>query len=273
MGRSAEPGHDRVSRQIPYRAQLLKRLNALYDYAKYSSPSRRGEYYFFSRNNGLQNQSVLFIQKGLTGTPEVLIDPNTWSDDGTVRLSTFAPSKDGTVAVFGVSRSGSDWQEYNVLDLATKKPLADKVEWVKVSSVAWRGRGFYYSRYPMPAKGTERSSVNENHQVFYHRIGTTQAQDELVFEDAKHPQRFHLLQTTEDERFAILNVSDRGTGKQGNAVLVQDLSKPGVTFQPLIPDIGDDSYGVLESVRGELLVFTDNQAPNGRVVRIDPAAR
>lgn len=257
--------------KIPYRARLLKRLNALYDYAKYSAPSRRGEFYFFSKNDGLQNQSVLYIQKGLTGAPEVLIDPNSWSTDGTMRLSTFAPSKDGRLAVFGVSRSGSDWQEYNVLDLATKKPLADKVEWVKVSSVAWRGNGFYYSRYPAPAKGKELSSVNENHQVFYHRIGTTQSQDALVFEDARNPQRFHTLQTTEDERFAILDVSDRGTGKQGNAVFVQDLSKPGSGFEPLIPTIGDDSYNVLESVRGELLVFTDNQAPNGRVVRIDPA--
>ncbi len=257
--------------QIPYRAQLLKRLNALYNYAKYSLPSRKGEHYFFSRNTGLQNQSVLYIQKGLTGTPEVLLDPNTWSTDGTVRLGAFAPSKDGKLAVYGVSRSGSDWQEYNVLDLTTRTPLADKIEWVKVSGVAWRGNGFYYSRYPAPSKGKELSSVNENHQVFYHRVGTPQAQDELVFEDSKNPQRFHTLETTEDERFAILEVSDRGTGKQGNALFVQDLSKPGSTFTPMIPTIGDDTYSVLESVRGELLVFTDHTAPNGRVVRIDPA--
>ena len=107
--------------------------------------------------------------------------------------------------------------------------------------------------------------------VYYHRIGTPQSADELVFRDAKNPQRFHTLSTTEDERFAVLDVSDRGTGKQGNAVFVQDLSKPGSKFTPLIPTIGDDSYNVLESVRGELLVFTDNDAPNGRVVRIDPS--
>ncbi len=256
---------------IPYRAALTKRLNALYNYAKFSSPSRKGEYYFFSKNSGLQNQSVLFIQKGLNGTPEVLIDPNTWSADGTVRLAGFAPSKDARLAVYGVSRSGSDWQEYNVMDLGTRKTLSDKVEWVKVSSIAWRGNGFYYSRYPQPAKGKELSSINENHQVYYHRIGTLQSADELVFSDPKNPQRFHTLETTEDERFAILDVSDRGTGKQGNALFVQDLSKPGSKFTPLIPEIGDDTYSVLESVRGELIVFTDNQAPNGRVVRIDPA--
>ena len=257
--------------KIPYRAALTKRLKSLFDYAKFGSPSRKGEYYFFSKNDGLQNQSVLYIQKGLNGTPEVLIDPNTWSADGTVRLAGFAPSKDAKLAVYGVSRSGSDWQEYNVMDLGTRKVLADKVEWVKVSSIAWRGNGFYYSRYPQPAKGTELSSINENHQVYYHRIGTPQSADELVFSDPKHPQRFHTLDTTEDERFAVLDVSDRGTGKQGNAVFVQDLSRPGSKFTPLIPDIGDDTYSVLESVRGELIVFTDNNAPNGRVVRIDPA--
>ena len=257
--------------KIPYRAALTTRLKSLYDYAKFGSPSRKGDYYFFSKNDGLQNQSVLYIQKGLNGTPEVLIDPNTWSVDGTVRLAGFAPSKDARLAVYGVSRSGSDWQEYNVMDLSTQRVLSDRVEWVKVSSIAWRGNGFYYSRYPQPEKGKELSSINENHQVYYHRIGTPQSADELVFSDPKNPQRFHTLDTTEDERFAVLDVSDRGTGKQGNAVFVQDLSKPGSKFMPLIPNIGDDTYQVLESVRGELIVFTDNNAPNGRVVRIDPA--
>jgi prolyl oligopeptidase len=257
--------------RIPYRAQTRARLDKLYNYAKYSAPSRKGEYFFFRKNDGLQNQSVLYIQKGIDGKPEVLIDPNKMSDDGTVVLNAFVPSKDAKLAVYGISRSGSDWQEYNVLDLATKKPLKDKIEWVKVSGVAWRGNGFYYSRYPQPDKGKELSSINENHQVFYHRIGTPQSQDELVYEDAKNPQRFHTLETTEDERFAILDISDRGTGKQGNAIMVMDLSKPGARFTPLIPEITDDTYAVLENVRGELLVFTDNNAPNGRVVRINPA--
>jgi prolyl oligopeptidase len=257
--------------KIPYRAQLTKRLSALYNYAKYSTPSRKGENYFFSKNDGLQNQSVLYIQKGLTGTPEVLIDPNTWSEDGTFRLMGYAASKDGKLLTYGVSRSGSDWQEYRVLDLTTRKLLEDKIEWVKVSGIAWRGGGFYYSRYPAPAKGKELSSINEDHMVYYHRIGTPQSADELVFRDEKNPQRFHTLSTTEDERFAILDVSDRGTGKQGNAVFVQDLSKPGSKFTPLIPTIGDDTFNVLESVRGELLVFTDQGAPNGKVIRIDPA--
>src|SRR5688572_15670686 len=153
--------------KIPFRAELTRRLKSIYDYAKYSAPSRKGDYFFFRKNDGLQNQSVLYIQKGLDGKPEVLLDPNTWSADGTVLLNAFAPSKDAKLAVYGISRSGSDWQEYNVLDLSTRKPLADKIEWVKVSGVAWRGNGFYYSRYPQPEKGKELSSANEGHQVFY----------------------------------------------------------------------------------------------------------
>ena len=257
--------------KIPFRPQLTERLKKLYDYAKYSAPSRKGDYFFFRKNDGLQNQSVLYIQKGIEGKPDVLIDPNTWSKDGTTILTVFAPSKDGRLAVYGVSRAGSDWQEYNVLDLSTRKPLTDKIEWVKVSGVAWYGNGFFYSRYPQPEKGKELSSANENHLVYYHRIGTPQAQDELVYEDKANPQRFHTLATTEDERFAILDISDRGTGKQGNAVMVRDLTRAGSKFTPLVPEITDDTYSVLENVRGELLVFTDNNALNGRVVRIDPA--
>lgn len=258
--------------QIPFREQMKSRLQRLYDYAKYSAPTRKGEYFFFSKNDGLQNQSVLYIQKGIAGTPEVLLDPNTWSEDGTVRLTTFSPSKSARHAVYGISRSGSDWEEYAVLDLTTRTPLDDKIEWVKVSDVAWGGDGFYYSRYPAPAKGKELSSANTNHQVYYHRLGTPQAQDELVYEDPGNPQRFHTVQTTDDERFAILTVSDRGTGKQGNAVMVRDLSRSGSGFVPVIAEIGDDTFNVVDNVRDELLVYTDKDAPNGRVVRIDPAS-
>jgi prolyl oligopeptidase len=257
--------------KIPFRARLTERLKNLYNYAKYSAPSRKGDHFFFRKNDGLQNQSVLYIQKGIDGKPEVLIDPNSWSKDGTTILTAFVPSKDARLAVYGISRAGSDWQEYNVLDLTTRKPLTDKIEWVKVSGVAWRGNGFYYSRYPQPEKGKELSSANENHLVYYHRVGTPQSQDELIYEDPKNPQRFHTLSTTEDERFAVLDISDRGTGKQGNAVMVMDLSEPGSKFMPLIPEITDDTFNVLENVRGELLVYTDKDAPNGRVLRIDPA--
>ena len=257
--------------RIPFRTAIKQRLERLYDYPKYSAPSRKGEYFFFSKNEGLQNQSVLYVQKGLNGRPEVLLDPNTWSTDGTARLTVFEPSKDGRHAVYGISRSGSDWQEYKVIEIATKRTTQDSIEWIKSSSPAWRGNGFYYSRYPAPAKGKELSSANENHQVYFHRLRTTQEQDELVFHDAANPQRFHHVQTTQDERFAILTVSDRGTGKRGNAVFAQDLSRPGSTFAPVIGTIGDDTFDVIDNVGGELLVSTNSKAPNGRVLRIDPA--
>jgi prolyl oligopeptidase len=172
--------------------------------------------------------------------------------------------------VYGTSKSGSDWEEYGVLDLATRKPLADKLEWVKVSNVAWRGDGFFYSRYPAPDAGKELSSSNANHRVFFHRLGTPQSADELIFEDAGNPQRFHILHTTEDERFAILEVHDRGTGKQGNALFVRDLSRPSSKFTPLVPEITDDTFEVIDSVGDSILVATDRKAANRRVVAIDP---
>jgi prolyl oligopeptidase len=257
--------------QIPFRKALLERIKRVNDYEKYSAPSRKGPYFFFNKNAGLQNQSVLYIQKGLDGAPDVLIDPNAWSPDGTVRLAAFAPSKDAKYAVYGVSRSGSDWQEFKVMELATKKILPDTLGWVKVSSVAWHGDGFYYSRYPEPAKGEELDSINENHQVYFHRVGTPQSKDELVYQDPANPQRFHILGTTEDERFAVLTISDRGKGKDGNALFIRDLSRGDKEFRPVIAEIGDSSFGVIDNVGDKLLVETNHHAPNSRVVLIDPA--
>ena len=243
--------------RIPVRAELQARVLQLNDYEKYSAPSRKGPYFFFSRNSGLQNQSVLFVQAGMDGVPEVLIDPNMWSADGTVGLSVFAPSKDATYAVYGISRSGSDWQQFKVMHLPTKTTLDDTLEWVKVSGVAWHGDGFFYSRYPPPALGQEKASINENHQVFFHRIGTPQSQDRLVYEDAANPQRFHTLQTTEDERFAILTISERGKGKDGNALHVCDLSQGAPHFTPLVATISDESFAVVDNVGERLLVQTN----------------
>ena len=157
------------------------------------------------------------------------------------------------------------------MHLPTKTTLDDTLEWVKVSGVAWHGDGFFYSRYPAPAPGQEKASINENHQVFFHRIGTPQSQDRLVYEDAANPQRFHTLQTTEDERFAILTISERGKGSDGNALHVCDLSQGAPRFSPLVATISDDSFAVVDNVAGMLLVQTNRHAPNWRVVLVDPA--
>ncbi len=260
--------------KISYRTKIKDRLTQLYNYPKYSSPFRRGEYFFFSKNDGLQNQSVLYIQKGLDGRPEVLIDPNKFSEDGTTRLGAFALSKDGKYAGYGISRGGSDWQEYHVMEVATRKVLPDTLSWVKVSGLSWQGDGFYYSRYPAPEKGHELSTKNENHQVYFHKVGTPQSADELVYQDAAHPQRFHFVGTTEDERFAILSISDRGTGKKGNALFYRDAKSGDKTFKPLIAEITNDSFGVIDNVTvnggDKFLIETDKNAPNGRVILLDP---
>jgi prolyl oligopeptidase len=256
---------------IPFRAGLRARLETLYDYPKYSAPSRKARLFFFSKNTGLQNQSVLYVQQGLDGTPEVLLDPNTFSADGTARLTAFEPSSDATRAVYGVSHSGSDWQEYRVLDLTTRRPLDDTLQWVKVSSVAWKGNGFFYSRYPAPGKGRELSVKNEDHRVYFHVVGTPQSADSLAYGDAVNPQRFHTVSTTDDERFAVLSISERGKGTKGNALHVRDFSRGAAGFTPVIPEITDDTFLVIDNVGDRLLVETDRGAPNGRIVSIDPA--
>jgi len=256
--------------KIPFRGQLAARLEKLFNYPKYSAPARRGEYFFFTKNDGLQNQSVWYVQKGLDGTPEVLIDPNKFSADGTSRLGTFSLSKDGKMAVYGISKGGSDWQEYFVMDVSAKKTQSDKLEWVKVSSAAWAVDGFYYSRYPAPAKGKELTSKNENHQVFFHKLDTVQSEDELVYEDPANAQRFHTVGTTDDERFAILTISERGKGKKGNALFFRDVTKGEKNFTPILAEIGDDSYRVIDNVGEKFLIQTDHNAPNSRIILYDP---
>jgi prolyl oligopeptidase len=256
--------------KIPFRAKIKDRLTQLFNYPKIGSPFRKGDLYFFSKNDGLQNQNVVYVQKGLDGNPEVLIDPNKWSEDGTARLSALALSKDGKYAAYGASLSGSDWQEYRVMEIASHNIQPDTLKWVKVSSIAWQGNGFYYSRYPEPEKGHELSTKNENHQVYFHKIGTAQSEDELVYQDPAHPQRFHTVRTTEDERFAILTISDRGKGKKGNSIFYRDAKSGDKAFKPIVAEIGDDSFDVIDNVGDKFLIQTDMSAPNGKVVIYDP---
>ncbi len=258
--------------KIPFRGRLRQRLEELYNYPRYSAPSRTGKYYTFSRNDGLQNQSVLMIQQGLTGVPEVLIDPNTLYTDGTVRLGAAELSPDGRWFGYGLSAGGSDWQEYRVMETATRRALPDLIRWVKVSAISWYQDGFFYSRYPAPSDTTKLlSSSNQNHQVYYHQLNTPQAQDRVVFADPAHPRRFHTVRVTDDERYLILTVSDRSVaGNDGNALWVRDLKSSEAGFRPVITSF-KDSYSVLDNLGDRLLVSTNCGAPNRRVVLIDPA--
>ena len=256
--------------RIAYREKLKARLTQLFNYPRISAPFRRSDTYFFTKNDGLQNQSVYYIQKGENGTAEVFLDPNKFSADGTSVLSAFSLSTDGKYVAYGISQGGSDWVTLTVMEVATRNKLADEVKWMKASGVSWQGNGFYYSRYPEPEKGRELSSKNEFQAVYFHKVGTPQSEDVLIYEDKENPQRFHNVGTTEDERFAILTVSERGKGKQGNALFYKDLSKDEKDFKPIVAEIGNDSYGILDNVGDKFLMRTNRNAPNGRVVLVDP---
>src|SRR5437867_6797616 len=260
--------------KLPYRNQVKDRLTRLLNYPKYTAPTRRGEWFVFSKNDGLQNQNVFYIQKGLDGTPELLLDPNKFSADGTSRLGAFSWSQKGNHIIYGVSQGGSDWNDLYVLDVASKKPTSDHLQWIKNGGGSWRGEeGFFYSRYPQPEKGRELYSKNEFQTIYYHKLGTPQSEDELVYEDQEHPQRFQNVGVTEDQRFAILYVSERGKGKDGNALFFRDLSKNEKTFTPIISEITNDSYGILDDVNGKFLIETNHDAPNSKVMLYDPATK
>jgi prolyl oligopeptidase len=256
--------------QIPYRKQFQEAVEKVYNYPKYTAPFRNGDWYYFYKNDGLQNQSVLYRQKGLAAQPETVIDPNTLSPDGTTRLQLFTLSKDGKYAVVGLSKGGSDWQTYYVRDMTTGKNLEDELSWVKISGAAWAGNGFYYSRYPAPVRNaSDLSAKNENHQVYYHTVGTAQSADKLIFEDKANPQRFHTAETSEDERFLYLYISDRGKGFDGNAISYMDLKAGDKKFKPLIANISNDDYNVVENTDNSFLVKTNANAPNGKIMAFD----
>ena len=256
--------------QIPYRGAIKQRLQKIMDYPRYSAPDKRGDRFFFFKNDGLQDQSVVYVQDGLDGEPRVLLDPNTFSEDKTTALSAFNPSKDGKYAVYGLSEGSSDWQRYRILNVDTGESLPETLEWVKVSYPTWCGNGFFYGRYDAPADGSELSSRNEFHKVYYHRLGTDQSADELVYEDLDNPLRFHFVGATEDERFLILSISDRGQPKLGNALYVKDLAAGDTEFSPLIDTITDESYDIVDNLGDRLLMTTNKDAPNRKLVLVDP---
>ena len=257
--------------KIPYRAQVKTRLEQLFNYPKYTAPFRKGEYLFFTKNDGLQNQNVVYVQKGLQGAPEVLLDPNKLSADGTSRLLSFDVSTDGRYAAYGISVGGSDWQEAHVIEVASKKVLSDDLKWIKFTGFAWAGNGFFYSAFDAPAAGHELSSKNESQRVYFHVLGTPQSADEMVYDDKEHSQRFKQINTTDDERFAILIVSDQGSGKRGNALYFRDLSEKEKIFTPIITEISDDSFSVVDNIGDKFLIATNQNAPNARLALYDPS--
>jgi prolyl oligopeptidase len=251
---------------IPFREKIRQRVTEVYNYPRYSSPFRAGEYYFFYKNDGLQNQSVIYIQKGLDGEPEVFIDPNELSPDGTIRIGLLGFSKDNRYVAFSRSEAGSDWREIRVMDVDSKKELGDRLRWVKFSGASWHGNGFYYGGFDEPEKGQELTASNEFQKVFYHKLGDPQSRDRLIYEDKKHPLRSKYASVTEGEEYMFLSISE---GTHGNELYYKDLSVRNMRFQPLITGFEFDSY-VIDNVGDKFLVFTNTDALNWRVILMDP---
>lgn len=240
-------------------------MTNLANYEKIGAPFKKHGKYYFYKNDGLQNQSVLYVQDSLEGEPRVFLDPNKLSDDGTVALTGLSFSHDGKYAAYTISRSGSDWTEIYVLDTATGQLLDDHIEWAKFTGAAWQGDGFYYSAYDAPVKGKEFSNVNENHKVYYHKIGTPQTEDKLIYQNPAYPKRFYYTGTSEDER--ILFVYESGAGR-GNNLFIKDLKKANAPFIQLTTDF-DYQYSPIEVIDNNVYIFTNYGAPKNRIMVAD----
>jgi prolyl oligopeptidase len=258
---------DYLSR-IPFRQKIKDRLTELLDYPKYGAPQQDGEWFTFYKNDGLQNQAVLYVQQGEKGSPEVLLDPNKLSKDGTVALQATAFSKHQKYFAYAASASGSDWQEISIMDFATKKLLDEKLDYVKFTGMSWKGdEGFYYSGYDKPKdEALKFSNKTEYQKVFFHKIGTPQSADVLVYEDRQHPLRYVGGYLTEDERFLVLNIAE---GTDGSEIKVKDLQDANGPWLTIVPGFTTNA-GVVDNVGDKILLQTNESAPNYKVVLLDP---
>jgi prolyl oligopeptidase len=262
---------------IPFRNKIRERLEKIWNFPRYGTPSQENKYIIFSKNDGMQNQSVLYIQDGLTGTPRVLLDPNKLSANGTVALGSTAISHDGKYFAYSIAKAGSDWNEINVMEIESGKLLPDQIKWVKFSGISWKGDGFYYSAYDAPASGQELSKKNEYHKVYFHKLGTSQEKDQLIYKNDNFPLRNYGASVTDDEQYLILSET---TSTDGNQLYVKDLRKThDETGYPTdlmrgftkINDGFEFEYNVIENIKGKLLIQTNDGAPRNKLILIDPA--
>ncbi len=253
--------------QIPYREQIKARLTELYNYPKEGTPKKQGEYYFFFKNDGLQNQSVLYYQQDLGGDAQVFLDPNSLSENGTVALGGISFSKDNKYMAYTLSASGSDWVEIRVMEVATRRLLDDHIRWVKFSDAAWGKDGFYYSRYDAPKAGTSAySAKNEFQKVYYHKLGTPQERDVLIYEDRQHPLRYFTGSVSDDFRWLFISASE---GTHGTELYVKDLRGVvnGGRFWTLFTGFEYD-YNLVDCFDNRALVLTNDGAPNFKLVSV-----
>lgn len=261
---------DYLSR-ITFRSKLLKRMKELVNYEKVSAPSyikQTGKWYFY-RNSGLQNQSVMYVMDRLGDekNARVFLDPNKLSDDGTVALKGISFSHNGKYAAYSISRSGSDWQEFYVMDAETGKLLDDHIVWAKFSGASWQGDGFYYSAYDAPQKGREFSNVNSIQKIYYHKIGTPQSQDILFYQNPANPMRFYSVYVNQEETMMFLTESGAGSG---NNVYVRDLRQPNSQFIQMTSNL-DLQYSLVETIGDKMYFLTNDGAPKNRLMVTDLA--
>jgi len=248
---------------LPSRDSIKTRLTELTNYERFSTPIIRGGRYFYFRNNGTQNQAVLYTQDGLNGESKRLIDPNLLSKDGTVSLGSISASRDGKYLAYQLSSSGSDWNTIEILDIATGTKLNEVLEWVKFSGLEWKGNGFFYSRYDAPTEGAAFSGKNEFHKVYYHSLGTSQDKDQLIYWNATKPLRNYYAQVTDNEDAVVVYESESTSGQ------AMYFKKDGIKeFIPVVQGF-DHDYAVIDHANGKLLCKTNNGAPNYRLVEID----
>jgi prolyl oligopeptidase len=254
--------------KLPLRDWFKQRMTALYDYERFGLPVKKGTHYFYTHNSGLQNQSVLFVRDGLGGEPRQLIDPNGWSKDGATALAEWTPSEDGKLLTYSIQDGGTDWRTVKLMDVATGKTLPDEIKWLKYGgNVAWAkdGGGFFYSRYPAPAAKAAFQNATLNHKVYFHKLGTTQAADRLVYSTPANPKLSHYAQVSDDGRWLVISTSLAG---DENDIHDIDMRKPGA--KPIAVFTGlKNQWNYVGNEGSRFFFSTDKDAPLNRVVALN----
>jgi prolyl oligopeptidase len=251
---------------IPFRAEIRQRYEELYNYEKVGSPYKVGDRYFIYKNDGLQNQSVIYVREGKDGEDKVFIDPNSLSADGTVTVNLMGADDTDSYMAISQSEAGSDWSQIRVMDVKTGMETGDVLKWVKFGGASWYKNGFFYSRYPAPEEGDELSAANTFHKIYYHTLGEPQEKDRLVYENMKAPNMYHWAQVTDDDAYMVMYAA---TGTDGYECYFKDLNKDDAKLQPLFTGFENKS-SVIDHINGRFLVITDIDAPKYRLVSIDP---
>ncbi len=255
-------------KSIPFRDAIRKRLDELQNYERLGAPYREGEYYYYWKNSGLQNHNVQYRRKGLDGPEEVFLDPNTFSADGTIGLAGMSFSKDGSLLAIQIQEGGSDWRKAVVMKAADKSIIGDTLKNLKFTGISWRANeGFYYSSYDKP-KGSELSAKTQYHKIYYHKLGTPQSADVMIFGGEKTPRRYASAGLTEDERYLVIYASVSTTG---NELYIQDLKNPKSKLIPIVANT-EHTHSLLDNDGSRLIIRTDLDAPNYRIVSVDASA-